>query len=40
MGRVDLGGNPCQKVDFQKLLPGAILKWITQLVQLDPSIPV
>ena len=23
MGRVDLGGNPCQKVDFQKLLPGA-----------------
>ena len=23
MGRVDQGGNPCQKVDFQKLLPGA-----------------
>ena len=23
VGRVDLGGNPCQKVDFQKLLPGA-----------------
>jgi len=24
VGRVEMGGNPYQKVDFQKLLPGTI----------------
>jgi hypothetical protein len=24
VGRVKMGGNPCQKMDFQKLLPGTI----------------